>query len=156
MHAEQLRQRNYVGEKKVEGDCHDNAQQDGECCQKVQGQPPALKGGEEGRTDLKPDEEDKENKPEVTQEIHDGRVDGDAEVAHGQSRKKDEGDAEGYSQDLDASQSHSYGDDKGVDKKNMAYRICIGEKLFNPHMKNRQQGCVGGRPCSRLFVEAII
>ena len=91
--------------------------------------PAAFKGREKRRPDLKANEKDKEDEPEVTQEVKNSTVDGNAGVAHGQSNEKNTCDAQRNTENFDASQGHAKRNDHGVHQQNMTDRIGIRQKL---------------------------
>ena len=119
MHAQNLRKRHGTLQNQKERDRHENAQTHRQQGEQIELQAAAFEGRKEGRPDLQTDEEHKEDEPEISEEVENRSVDGDAGVAHGQSYKKNEGDAKRNAEHLEASQGHAKCNDHRVHQKNV-------------------------------------
>ena len=97
--------------------------------QKIELHSSAFKGREKRRPDLKTNEKDEKDEPEISQKVKNGTVDGDAGVTHAQSNEENECDAKRNTKDLDAAQGHTECNHHGIHQQNMTDRIGIRQKL---------------------------
>ena len=90
----------------IRGDDSEKDQADG---QKVKCQSAFLEGVEKSGADLKSDGENEEDKSEFLEEVKEGRIGTEAEVAHEDTDKEYPGGAEGYALDFYPAQKETGG-----------------------------------------------
>ena len=105
----------------VNGEGHGDVEHNDQHRKQVQRHAALLEGREERRTYLKADAEHEQRQTELTQEMQDGRGNGEAEVPHQDAHEEHEGHAQRDARHLDFAQHDAYRYHERIEQHDMGY-----------------------------------